>query len=120
MDGSAGVLIMPPTLWDVSLGVIVNCVGGLSWKAPERTPNGSHPPTAVTCETCAMARALDFQRLNPKSPLKAPWEVVCTTTQTLSGLRVAVPNPPSHEPLDGPVTTIWSTVDPSALFCVVA
>ena len=52
--------------------------------------------------------------------LSAPLVSVWTTTQTLSGASVVTPKPPSQEPVVAPVTTTWSTTDPSALFCVVA
>ena len=67
-----------------------------------------------------MARALAFQVSSPNNWLNAPVELLWTVTQTLMGASVVAPNPPSQEPLLVPVTTTWSTVDPSALFCVVA
>ena len=67
-----------------------------------------------------MARAFAVKVSNPSSLLNAPVMVVCTITQTLAGASVVAPKPPSQEPLVVPVTMTWSTIEESALFCVVA
>ena len=74
----------------------------------------------ITCAACAIARASTFQMSNPSNLLKAPLVSVCTITQTLAGASAVAPKPPSQEPVVVPVMTTWSTVDASAVFCVVA